>query len=235
MNTIQKIKPKLSADTIHTFLINLDNFDLIESESYLSIEEKERSEKIKFQKRQFIITRTVLRQLLANILNVTPDKVSFSYTSYLKPYISDKINEKNIQFNISHSKNFALIGISLETEIGIDIQAIDHRIEIQSLSNRFFSQREKEILNKLSGGEKLNAFYQIWTNKESFIKADGRGISFGLEKFSSLNINSPSKSKVITTKPVRGEWFTYNLECPKEYRAALTCNKPDIHIQTQWF
>ncbi|WP_428231972.1 4'-phosphopantetheinyl transferase family protein [Flavobacterium sp.] len=89
--------------------------------------------------------------------------------NYGKPYMS----ESNFNFNISHSGN-TVVCVFSKQEIGIDIEEIN---EIDySLFDNVFSSRELAEINN----EGLDKFYELWTKKESVIKAIGKGMSIPL-------------------------------------------------------
>lgn len=227
VNKLLETKILLSTENIHVFLLdyNLYNYDAFFS--YLSEEEIERANKLKIEekKKQFIITRSLLRKLLSNALNKSATEINFSYGENKKPYIEEKYNNKSVEFNISHSCNYGLIAITLETSIGVDIEKINQEIDFESLSNRFFSEKEKLELNHLDDNKKIDAFYRGWVRKESFIKAIGKGIAFGLDRFS-VSLNENKFSTVDVELASAEEWYCYDLMEIKNYKTALVSNKP---------
>ena len=89
---------------------------------------------------------------------------SIYYGSNGKPYV-DKIF-----FNASHSGNFAF-GVSSDKEIGCDVEIIKKpRLDI---AKRFFTENEYNYI--IHSENTSNAFYKLWTIKESYIKQSGKG------------------------------------------------------------
>lgn len=89
-----------------------------------------------------------------------------------KPYIPGN----PVYFSISHSGTKVMVVISND-EIGCDIQLI--KPECLPLMDRYFTDDEcSEIKNSENPVE---TFYQFWTIKESFLKANGKGLSYGLK------------------------------------------------------
>jgi 4'-phosphopantetheinyl transferase len=120
--------------------------------------------------KKFIISRVFLKFALASILQKDISSIHFSYGPNGKPYLSDG----SVFFNISHSKDLCLIGISFTNEIGVDIEFIDETIDYLSLLSFLASQEEIAwVLEKNS----IKRFYKIWTLKESILKYSGQGIS----------------------------------------------------------
>lgn len=94
------------------------------------------------------------------------------YNRYGKPLIN------GIDFNISHSGNYVVLVIG-NSEIGIDIEYKKERnIE---LIEKFFTEQEQQFIK--SANDPLLAFYQVWTLKEAYLKAVGKGLYKKLSSF----------------------------------------------------
>ena len=52
---------------------------------------------------------------------------------------------------------------------------------IDSLAKRFFHPKEIDLI--LLSSDKSSLFFELWTKKEAYVKAIGRGISYGLDQF----------------------------------------------------
>lgn len=119
--------------------------------------------------------------MLKNILNI--DKIQLKYNKWGKPEL---INNSGIHFNISHSGEWVVVGISAKP-IGVDIQKVE---EIHlSLAESSFSKRENEYMLSLPNNERKNAFFMLWTLKEAFIKAKGVGLYMPLDSFTIEIVN----------------------------------------------
>ncbi|MCX2829795.1 4'-phosphopantetheinyl transferase superfamily protein [Bacillus pseudomycoides] len=63
----------------------------------------------------------------------------------------------------------------------------------------FFSDEEVEDLNTRSSVGKIDYFYDLWTLKENYIKAIGKGLSIPLNFFTQYQIDSNYKLSVWAT------------------------------------
>jgi len=229
VNKLLETKVELSDKQIHVFLLQLDLFNCDDFLFYLSEDESKRAVRLKIEekKKQFVIVRGVLRKLLSNSLSKPSGEIIFSYEQHCKPTIEEKYNNKSIEFNISHSGSYALIAMTLDNKLGVDIEKINHGIDYQSLSDRFFSGKEKDELTSIDKDDQLDAFYRAWVRKESFIKATGKGIAFGLDRFSvSLEENKKFRIEVISENIINEQWYCYDLINLDGYKMALTsCGK----------
>ena len=96
-----------------------------------------------------------------------------------KPYLE---GAEFFFFNLSHSGEYAVCAVS-EKEIGCDVERLSECR--MTLAKRFFSTSEYERLLALeTEEEKRELFYRLWTLKESFIKAVGKGLYLPLASFS---------------------------------------------------
>lgn len=155
----------------HTSLeVHAKKYELFKN--WLSPEEKIRAEKLALPYQLgFIISRAVLRDLLAYYSEQYPQKLQFRYTDSGKPLL---INSKQlIEFNLSHSKNILAYIFTINTPVGIDIEFINPRIHLDKIAYRFLPAYEYDRLQLLHGIKKLEAFFNAWVRNEALIKAKG--------------------------------------------------------------
>lgn len=94
-----------------------------------------------------------------------------------KPYIE---NLPNIHFNISHSGHYVVCAVA-PAEIGIDVERI-RKINLR-IAERYFSASEIHDLMAQGEQDRMNYFITLWTIKESYLKAIGRGLTQHLNSF----------------------------------------------------
>lgn len=127
---------------------------------------------------RYIAARGLLRQTLAGYLQADPASLKFETGEYGKPCLACG----SLHFNISHSGDLLIIAVADFPDIGIDIENIKPRTSLESLARRCFSEREFDRWRQLPPAQQLETFYRLWTKKEAFVKAVGRGIALGLEQ-----------------------------------------------------
>ena len=85
-----------------------------------------------------------------------------------------------LHFSVSHSGDHWVCAFGPQP-VGLDLQ--QHRpCRAEALARRFFHPREVDLLETQNFSEE--AFYRIWTAKESFVKWSGRGFGEGFATFS---------------------------------------------------
>ena len=84
-------------------------------------------------------------------------------------------------FNISHSNGY--IALVIDTvPVGIDIEVI--RNSETDLRNYISNDEEKKYIHD------DESFFEVWTNKEALVKANGNGINQKIETIPGLPLNS---------------------------------------------
>jgi len=170
----------------HSWLINIEDFlqNVDQIKCCLSDEEIRRSQKVKddYKRNLYILRKGITRIVLSDFLNVNSIEIGYRYNAYGKPYISnDKF--RNVYFNISHSKQYLLIGITRDGEIGVDIENNRPRLAVPI---GILSEKELHMYNRYDDSQKYHAFYKAWVQKEALCKALGVGITI---EFNSISVN----------------------------------------------
>ncbi len=166
-----------------------------------------------------LTSNILLRFIIATSLNKKNDSIYIYNNEYGKPYIREV---DNFNFNLSHSGDWVVCAVNNVT-IGIDIEKI-HDVDL-NLSARFFSEEEHSYLVSLENTKRREAFFDFWTLKESYIKADGRGLSIPLNSFS-FKIEGDYIS-FTTTNELKDCYFKqYYID--KEYKMSVCSLKPDF-------
>ncbi|WP_158713922.1 4'-phosphopantetheinyl transferase family protein [Streptomyces seoulensis] len=84
---------------------------------------------------------------------------------------------EGIDFNLSHSGNQVAVAVARGLRVGIDIERVIERDNTHDLASRVFSAAERELLMCTSTAGYLARWYQIWTTREAYVKAQGTGLS----------------------------------------------------------
>lgn len=164
------------------YAVNIKDISINECQSlfiHISDKKVESIKRMYFQvdKIRLFLSEVLIRTLICNKLNITNKDVEFCISKNGKPFLK---NNNDFHFNISHSGDwvFCIIGSS---EVGIDIEYISD-IDVFSIADNYFTSKEKLYI--YSKKEEINKrFFEIWSVKESVIKADGRGLSIPLSSF----------------------------------------------------
>lgn len=163
---------------------------------------------------RFIAARSTLRELLAQRLGCHPAQVRFEYGAKGKPALPGL----PFHFNLSHSGNYALVGIHPESELGVDIEGERPSIQGPGIARRFFTAREAAWLDGHAPAAQPHAFCRLWTCKEAWMKAEGQGMALPLNQ---VEVTFPSSGAVLRELTPPREWYVRELELTPGYCAAV--------------
>lgn len=114
--------------------------------------------------------------------------LKFARGEYGKPYLE---NNGNVHFNISHSSSLAVCAIA-ESPVGVDTELI--REFPERVMKRCFTENEIETVKQSDLPEM--SFFQLWTLKESYIKAIGKGLLYPMKKAEFIIDNNNIKANI---------------------------------------
>ena len=208
-------------------------------EDTLAADERARAKRFYFQKHRehFIAGRGLLRDILSRYLDKAPDQLRFCYNSYGKPALTEEIGVDGLCFNLSHSHGMGLYGLTRGREVGVDIEYFRPDVETEKLAERFFSPREAAVLRTLPEQLRQEGFFNCWTRKEAYIKAQGKGMSIPLSSFDvSLTPGEPAVLLCPQTHPEgTSRWSLRALNPAPGYAAALAVKGHDWELKCwQW-
>lgn len=128
----------------------------------------------------YLTAHRALRETLSKCTGIPPKSLKFALGPHGKPTLE---NVKHCHFNLSHSAGLALIGISQEAEIGVDIEVLDQQNNINAMADMVLTQSEQLALQCLPVTEQQRAFLTCWTRKEACLKALGTGLTVSPKSF----------------------------------------------------
>jgi len=199
--------------------------------------EKERANRFHFpeHRRSYIHRHAAYRQILARHINIPTNKIQISISKYGKPFV----NNGACHYNTSHSKSLAILALSEVMPLGIDIEYINPDIINLDLIKQVMTSAEQNTFQKTPSHMQANYFFNVWTAKEAFVKAIGKGLSISP---STISTNHSTVSTTPSTainkisfkiEATPQEWYGNILSISPQYHCVLVTNKsaPNIIIQ----
>jgi 4'-phosphopantetheinyl transferase len=223
---------ELCHDLVRVWRLAVDALPWQQCENVLSPDEGGRARRYQFEKdrRQFVVTRAVLRVLLGNYLKTTPERVVFNYGEYGKPSLAEP--GSGIRFNVSHSGELALIAVANGREVGVDVEFLRPMADREQLAAASFSSRELAEFRALPPARQQAAFFAGWTRKEAYLKARGGGLSIPLDSFAvSLAPHGPASLLEVRNDPLEpSRWGMADLLVAQGYAGALVAEGADWRV-----
>jgi 4'-phosphopantetheinyl transferase len=221
--------PLILGEDAHVWGVALDDpgHDLDSFRARLSADEQARADRFKFpqDRRRYIISHAAVRDILSRYTLTNAADLEFISGAHGKPRLAPPFRSSEIEFNLSHSHERALLALNRRHDLGVDIEHVKGDFEIFEVARRFFTEPEVEQLRGLPERLQRQAFYQCWTSKEAFLKAKGTGLSGELDE---VNI-SLHGSQVRIQACVAG-WALQELSCSEDYKAALVTKDKPLNV-----
>lgn len=207
----------LDENEVHVWHFQLDQDNLAEFEPIISADEQKRANRFRFEKdrNRFIVGRGILRKIIGNYLQIKPSQVQFSYHQFGKPFL-----DSNLKFNLSHSGNFALLAITQNWEIGIDIEQTNPHFIDNGVISLCLTEIEKAHFYALFQNAQIEFFFDCWTKKEAYLKANGFGLSVSPNKIETSQL--PQSNFTFPTLPIIDGYSS---------ALAIEGNNPPINFQ----
>jgi 4'-phosphopantetheinyl transferase len=199
-------------------------------ESHLSADESQRAARFRFpaDRHRFISSHGCLRDVLARYLHCEPGEIEFSTNKHGKPVLK----HHELEFNLSHSGDFALVAVSQSHRVGVDVERIRAGISSLVIARQYFSKNEFAELEALPLESRETAFFTCWTRKEAYIKAHGLGLSLPLDSFD-VSLSPDEPAVLRATRPdssIASGWTLKSLDFNAGYAAAVAVEGHDLEF-----
>ena len=145
-------------------------------------------------RRRYLNAHAALRAILGSL---TTAPLEFALHEKGKPYLA---SAPEIRFNLSHSRELALVTVAREIEVGVDIERVRPLPEYAAIAQRFFPP-------DTAPPKGVRDFFRHWTRFEALLKAHGAGL-YGAG----------------ATPP--GEWSVIEIDAGPRFTAALAAEGP---------
>lgn len=152
----------------------------------LSVEELQRMRSFRTAalQRRFRTTRALVRTVLSRHAPLPPENWEFVASRHGKPEVAPQLRHLSVpSFNISHTESLVVLLTGEDRALGVDIEQVNRPPPLD-VSAQFFSEIEHRALARLPAAEQSARFWDLWTLKESYVKARGLGLTIPLDMFS---------------------------------------------------
>lgn len=226
--------PALPDHTIDLWLIDLNPPDFCWPDPHdncFAADELERAARFRFDRhrRQYLVGRERLRQILAGYTGVTAPEIVFAYGEYGKPQLA--FPAVDVQFNLSNTHEMALVGVSRLEKIGVDLEYRDRHIwDVENLARSVFTEQEIGELDGYAADERLVPFLSGWTRKEAYLKGIGKGLALPLKGFS-VALNNDEAAPAISAT----EWHLASFWSAADYLSAVAFPASEVRPDLRFF
>lgn len=162
----------------------------------LSREERHRADRFAYDhlRNEYQIAHGALRLFAAEYIGCLPQEIQLRLGRRGKPEFKVR---SEIRFNLAHSRTLALYAFVRGCEVGIDVEEVRPRLDLEQVAKHSFCEAEIAELSSLpTDDDRLKAFFCCWTRKEAYVKAVGEGLFLPLDQFQ-VTLCSPAPVRFV--------------------------------------
>ena len=193
---------------------------------------------VKDARLQYLVTRALVRTTLSRYTDVPPRNWQFETNAYGRPNISLPQSSRNLRFNLSNTTGLVACAVSIDCEIGIDVENITRTVDTDAVAPSVFAPAELADFREAGLEDQRERFFSYWTLKESYIKARGMGLSLPLDAFwFDLSGTSPLLCVTDRCPDIPDRWRFYQHAPTDEHMMAVAVAAPqgvEPSIHPRW-
>jgi 4'-phosphopantetheinyl transferase len=224
--SFRELDPSLHASVAYArpeiFLTAFSREELLE---WLGAEERVRHARFRFEADRdiYLVAHALTRRMLGRLIGVPSDTLEFAAGEHGRPEIVGPDAARGFRFNLSHTHGLVACAVTRAVDIGVDVEYAERRVDILGVARQVFSPVEVAGLAALSGAAQRERFFELWTLKEAYIKAIGKGLSAPLRSIT-FDPTQPDPVPVTFGPDVADDhtrWCLRRFRVGSEHRLAL--------------
>ena len=118
--------------------------------------------------------RWALRHVLARYLEQEPVEIELALGPHGKPALA--LAPERLRFNLSHSGGIALVAVSREHEVGVDVEQVRAGRDVVALAERALPSEDVAAVRDAPDEERAEVFHRRWARHEARLKCLGTGL-----------------------------------------------------------
>lgn len=133
---------------------------------------------------EFTAAHALTRWVLGAELGCDAGALRFTAGDHGKPEARLDGGPVALAFNLSHTRGMVALAVGGDTgmPLGVDVENLTRTVDLK-VANSYFVAREVAWLIGLPEVRQAEGFLRLWTLKEAFIKATGKGLTQSLSSF----------------------------------------------------
>jgi len=181
------------------------------------------------QQAEYALSHAMVRLVLSEYAPVRPEAWEFQTGEKGKPEIAGPVLDTPLWFNLSHTDGFAVCVAGRVRQLGVDVENMSRKTSHEELAKRFFAPAEYEHLRALPPSGRREAFFRIWTLKEAYVKAEGKGLSIPLDSFH-FRFSGENSARVtleLNAESGPGAWSFFEFQPGADHRVSIGVKNPE--------
>jgi 4'-phosphopantetheinyl transferase len=232
---------RLQHARVHVWSFSLEGAPpvLEQCRQYLSPAERQRADRFVFPRDRLhhTVAHGIMRHLLGAYCDAPPESLEFDVSAAGKPRLRalGGGSAGALQFNLTHSGDRAVLGVSDGRELGVDLEKIRCDVEALAISRHYFFGSEREAIEKAPPLTQDDMFFRYWVAKEAVLKAQGIGLGFPLDRFRVDFLPDGRSARIETLDPSQLEsaWTVRMLPCETGWLGAVAARGADWDVKAE--
>ncbi len=229
-----------SPAVVHVWTLRVDALDEAAVAPWLAVlddVERQRGARFVFARHRvlFVAAHALLRTAMARLGGHPPAEWRFVTDAHGKPSAHLGPRPAPLSFNLSHTEGMAGVAVITRAgvDLGFDLEPLARTVDL-AVAGRFFTRQEVAWLEALPEPLRPRGFLRLWTLKEAFIKATGKGLTQNLASF----WFDPCPPRIHFTPQLaerEADWWFEQRDLDGGFLAALGLRRPAADaIETRW-
>jgi 4'-phosphopantetheinyl transferase len=176
---------------------------------------------------QYLLSRMLLRALFARYTGTPAAAWAFEADAHGRPQVVRTPRQPcDLCFSLSHTAGWVAVALAAQPNIGIDIENLQRDASIQGLAGMVFAPAEARAVEGLGDVALRDAFFEVWTLKEAYVKARGLGFRIPLKSFWFDLGASPPAFAGDASHDAAADWQFLSCRLAPDHRLALAIGTP---------
>lgn len=182
----------------------------------------------------FVAAHALTRAALGTCTGHPPAAFAYTAGAHGKPEATIGDRPAGVAFNLSHTKGMVGVAVAAgEGALGFDLEPVDRRAPLQ-IARRYFTAEEVAWLDALPEAGRAEGFFRLWTLKEAFIKATGKGLTQDLASFW-FRVTPPAIRFAPGLPGTAEDWVFEQRRVHRDFLAALALHRVgDAPLAASW-
>ncbi|WP_080898348.1 4'-phosphopantetheinyl transferase family protein [Variovorax paradoxus] len=181
---------------------------------------------------RYLMTRVLVRSVLSRYAPIRPNDWRFVNGPFGRPRIEGPGLEetRGLDFNLSHTAGLIVLAVARDIELGIDVENTRRSAVLEAVDH-YFASAEALSLGALPAALQPHRFFELWTLKESYIKARGMGLQIPLDSFA-FALDAPGDIGFTLADPhddTAHRWHFRQLQPTRDHMVAI-CSSTDARF-----
>lgn len=231
----------LEPDAVHVWSFTLEGSPdfVAKCRNVLSAAERQRADRFVFPEHRMrhTVAHAVVRKLLSRYGAGAPEALQFGVAGTAGKPVLQSVGgtPPSLCFNLTHSEERGLLGVSQRRELGIDVEKLRTTTDALGISRNYFFESEYAAIENASEANRDQMFLRYWVAKEAVLKAQGVGLGFPLDRFRIEFLDDPNVARVETLDPtlLSGDWTVRLLPCEPGWLGAVAARGDAWELQLE--